>query len=54
MNVAADTLIATTSSSVGTVLPEYKLRDLPLATATCSTWSKQRRASREATLPADD
>ncbi|HLQ77069.1 MAG TPA: TonB-dependent receptor, partial [Terriglobia bacterium] len=27
---AADTLIATTSSSVGTVLPEYKLRDLPL------------------------
>src|SRR5438093_851222 len=32
VNVAADTLIATTSSSVGTVLPEYKLRDLPLAT----------------------
>src|SRR5947208_9940148 len=31
LNVAADTLIATTSSSVGTVLPEYKLRDLPLA-----------------------
>jgi len=29
VNVAADTLIATTSSSVGTVLPEYKLRDLP-------------------------
>ena len=29
--VAADTLIATTSSSVGAVLPEYKLRDLPLA-----------------------
>jgi hypothetical protein len=27
----ADTLIATTSSSVGTVLPEYKVRDLPLA-----------------------
>src|SRR5215813_2043615 len=32
VNVAADTLIATTSSSVGTVLPEYKLRDLPLST----------------------
>ncbi len=32
VNVAADTLIATTSSSVGAVLPEYKLRDLPLAT----------------------
>src|SRR5207248_2612834 len=30
-NVAADTLIATTSASVGTVLPEYKVRDLPLA-----------------------
>src|SRR5215467_5273062 len=29
--VAADTLIATTSASVGTVLPEYKVRDLPLA-----------------------
>jgi len=27
---AADTLIATTSSSVGSVLPEYKVRDLPL------------------------
>ena len=33
VNVAADTLIATTSSSVGTVLPEYKVRDLPLAYA---------------------
>ena len=32
VSVAADTLIATTSSSVGTVLPEYKVRDLPLAT----------------------
>jgi hypothetical protein len=32
VNVAADTLIATTSSSVGAVLPEYKLRDLPLST----------------------
>src|SRR5215467_12109932 len=31
VNVAADTLIATTSASVGTVLPEYKVRDLPLA-----------------------
>lgn len=28
--VAADTLLATTSSSVGTVLPEQKLNDLPL------------------------
>src|SRR5215510_7328977 len=32
VNVAADTLIATTSASVGAVLPEYKVRDLPLAT----------------------
>jgi len=30
VSVAADTLIATTSSSAGEVLPEYKLRDLPL------------------------
>ncbi len=30
VTVAADTAIATTSSSVGTVLPEYKVRDLPL------------------------
>lgn len=32
VTVAADTLIATTSASVGTVIPEYKVRDLPLAT----------------------
>jgi hypothetical protein len=31
VNIAADTLLATTSASVGVVLPEYKLRDLPLA-----------------------
>lgn len=30
VTIAADTLIATSSSSVGTVLPEYKVRDLPL------------------------
>src|SRR5262245_3098935 len=30
VTVAADTLIATTSSSVGSVLPDYKVRDLPL------------------------
>src|SRR5262249_20640086 len=30
VNVAADTLIATTSASVGSILPEYKVRDLPL------------------------
>src|SRR5262245_51348861 len=30
VSVAADTLIATTSSSVGSVLPEYKVTDLPL------------------------
>jgi hypothetical protein len=29
VSVSADTLIATTSASVGTVLPEYKVRDLP-------------------------
>jgi len=32
VTMATDTLIATTSSSVGAVLPEYKVRDLPLAT----------------------
>jgi hypothetical protein len=30
VTVAADTLIATTSASVGTVFPDYKVRDLPL------------------------
>ena len=30
VTVAADTLIATTSSSIGTVIPESKIRDLPL------------------------
>ncbi len=32
VDVQTDTLIATTSASVGAVLPEYKVRDLPLAT----------------------
>jgi hypothetical protein len=31
VTVAADTLLATSSASVGGVLPEYKIRDLPLA-----------------------
>ena len=31
VTAAADTLLATTSSSIGSVLPEYKVRDLPLA-----------------------
>ncbi|HYR84233.1 MAG TPA: TonB-dependent receptor [Terriglobia bacterium] len=31
VTASADTLIATTSSSVGSVLPDYKVRDLPLA-----------------------
>ena len=31
VTAAADTLLATSSNSVGTVLPEYKIRDLPLA-----------------------
>ena len=30
VTVASDTLLTTTSASVGTVLPEYKIRDLPL------------------------
>ena len=30
VTASADTLIATTSASVGSVLPEYKLHDLPL------------------------
>jgi hypothetical protein len=30
VTAAVDTLLATTSSSVGTVLPDYKIRDLPL------------------------
>src|SRR5215470_9889965 len=32
VNVAADTLLATSSNSVGSILPEYKVRDLPLQT----------------------
>ena len=31
VTAAADTALATSSNSVGTVLPEYKVRDLPLA-----------------------
>src|SRR5262249_1276703 len=31
VTAATDTLLATSSNSVGTVLPDYKLRDLPLA-----------------------
>ncbi len=31
VTIAADTLLATSSSSVGAVLPEYKVRELPLA-----------------------
>ncbi len=30
VTVDADTMIATTSSSVGTVLPDYRIRDLPM------------------------
>ncbi|HYR87127.1 MAG TPA: TonB-dependent receptor [Terriglobia bacterium] len=29
VTIAADTLLATSSNSIGTILPEYKLRDLP-------------------------
>src|SRR5262249_56391965 len=32
VTVAADTVLATTSNSVGTILPEYKVRDLPALT----------------------
>ena len=32
VTVAADTLLATTSNSIGTVLPEYRVRDLPALT----------------------
>jgi hypothetical protein len=32
VTVAADTVLATTSNSIGTVLPEYKIRDLPSLT----------------------
>src|SRR5437870_9162822 len=31
VSVTADTLLATSSNSVGAILPEYKVRDLPLA-----------------------
>src|SRR2546421_266065 len=31
VSVAADTLLATSSNSVGAILPEYKVRDLPLS-----------------------
>src|SRR5499425_3670025 len=32
VTVAADTILATTSNSIGTILPEYKIRDLPSLT----------------------
>src|SRR5262250_3539505 len=32
VTIAADTILATTSNSIGTVLPEYKIRDLPALT----------------------
>ncbi|HLH32973.1 MAG TPA: carboxypeptidase regulatory-like domain-containing protein [Terriglobia bacterium] len=32
VTVAADTVLATTSNSIGTVLPDYKLKDLPALT----------------------
>lgn len=32
VTIAADTVLATTSNSIGTVLPEYKIRDLPALT----------------------
>src|SRR5215813_5890149 len=32
VTVAADTVLATSSNSIGTVLPEYKVRDLPALT----------------------
>ena len=31
VSVASDTLLATSSNSIGSILPEYKVRDLPLA-----------------------
>src|SRR2546426_3470847 len=30
VTIAADTLLATSSNSIGTILPEYKIRDLPV------------------------
>src|SRR5215475_5797694 len=32
VTVAADTVLATTSNSIGAILPEYRLRDLPVQT----------------------
>src|SRR5215471_6717401 len=32
VTIAADTVLATTSNSIGTVLPDYKVRDLPALT----------------------
>jgi len=32
VTIAADTVLTTTSNSIGTILPEYKLRDLPTLT----------------------
>lgn len=29
VTIAADTVLATSSNSIGTILPEYKVRDLP-------------------------
>src|SRR5262245_30845255 len=33
VTIAADTILATSSNSIGTVLPEYKVRDLPTVAA---------------------
>ena len=53
VTVAADTLIATSSSSVGAVLPEYKVRDLPLTNRNVlDLVATAPLELREATLPA--
>jgi hypothetical protein len=52
VSVSPDTLIATTSSSIGSVLPEYKIRDLPLATRSVLDLVNTATGSRAATLPA--
>jgi hypothetical protein len=53
VNVSPDTLIATTSSSIGAVLPEYKVRDLPLATRNALDLVGTTAGTQGATLRAD-
>src|SRR5207247_3713886 len=58
VSVAADTLLATSSASVGNVLPDYKVRDLPVRLGSVldlivTTPERSGRETRRARLPAN-